>query len=84
MTSNRDKLDDRLFDEIGKCTDSIGVLSEVVHTHSGILKGQNIIIAGLVVAIMGLAFGVLSDYIKINSQSLDHKIKSTSIMGVVK
>lgn len=62
--SDRDKLDDMLFGEIGKCSEKLEELGKIVHTHSGILQGQNIIIGVIVVAILGLAFGIITDWTK--------------------
>jgi len=73
--SDRDKLDDMLFEELGRCSGQLGELGKIVHTHSGILQGQNIIIGVIVVAILGLAFGILTDWTKSKQAAVSIKEK---------
>lgn len=87
--NDRDKLDERLFHEIGRCSDKIEKVSEIAHTHSGILKVQNIILAGLVVAIITLAFSIITDWTKTKTPpdkepvAVIHPVKRVTNKGVV-
>lgn len=62
--SARDTLDSMLLQEIRACCDRVEKLSKITHFHSGVLKVQNIILTAITLAVLGLSFGIITDWVK--------------------